>query len=587
MSRKSASRSKAPSKAASKKPTTVAAPTTLAARVQAYVKLFSQRADVRVAASSQKRGARRARFVEGTPDDLQAFAAELGALTWTWTLHDDPPARSSEPISRGGGLALELTNLGDFDDEDGEGGSSVVFDAPTAEGTARLVSKRGGLAVEFSYGGKATAFPSFEAYVTTGARCAFTWYWQQGVAQGKQLLAELRANSLPKTTARAELVALFGTRGVDRGMAESLCDWLGPDAVLLHERPGVTRASTGTAPPAPTSGKANRTLTLRFVVDGGDGSTPVASSDRLLRWGMGLVVALDPASGIERWRWEVGAATLKHTPGSIQNVFVIGPHVAVLQHESEASVMLTWLEGKRVVQKLELYKPSANVYVRGATSSEDLVVLLTDERIAAYRASAKQPVYKLACADGSGLVGGPGWFVVEHGYDRFSVHTTKTGKLAWQGEGNVRAGDRTRIVVHHEARLHALSAATGKPQWHSPLALSDDHAFGVALTADAVFVANTTTGQVHCLEAATGTVRWTIKQKCANTSLLVHAGLVWLIDHANRLTAIAPADGRVVSTAPSKHAAAALAGGDGWIAVEAREGYLGKVECYDVPASLS
>jgi hypothetical protein len=81
--------------------------------------------------------------------------------------------------------------------------------------------------------GTFTPFPSFDAYVTAGARKAFTWYWQVGDREGTALLDRLLATSVDPGTPPGELVTMLEARGAGPAEARALVDWLGEDVVVL------------------------------------------------------------------------------------------------------------------------------------------------------------------------------------------------------------------------------------------------------------------------------------------------------------------------------------------------------------------
>lgn len=76
-------------------------------------------------------------------------------------------------------------------------------------------------------------FASFEAYVTAGARKAFTWYWQVDDREGGELLDRLLATSVDPGTPPDELATMLEARGATPAEARALVEWLGEDVVVL------------------------------------------------------------------------------------------------------------------------------------------------------------------------------------------------------------------------------------------------------------------------------------------------------------------------------------------------------------------
>ena len=127
-------------------------------------------------------------------------------------------------------------------------------------------------------------------------------------------------------------------------------------------------------------------------------------------------------------------------------------------------------------------------------------------------------------------------------------------------------------------------ARTGKLRWHSALVLSDS--FGAEI-GTSIFVVSCGTQRVHCLDIATGAELWAVKQPCLLATPFLHSGLLWVINGADRLTALSIADGSVIATAGASEASPSgkFAGGQGWIAIETWEDSMGAIECYDLPSA--
>lgn len=210
----------------------------LAARMRAYVHLFARRTDVRIVESEIGDGVGAEALDPRVPADVRAFAERHGTLTLRWK-HLDTPTHSE----LGGAFAFSARSLGSFDpapwaeQREAPFSAFTTFDDVIAEGNGWLVLAEGAreavVGFENANDGTFTPFPSFDAYVTAGARKAFTWYWPVGDGQGADLLDRLLEISVDPGTPPAELVTMLEARGATPDEARALVDWLGADVVVL------------------------------------------------------------------------------------------------------------------------------------------------------------------------------------------------------------------------------------------------------------------------------------------------------------------------------------------------------------------
>jgi hypothetical protein len=227
--------------------------TTLAARLRAFVQTLAQRPDivvlehdVRPGLSPERADDLREEWFWLVPEELVQFAREIGGLTFTWALasraHD---LEGYSEGSRGGRL-----NLGPFEKfsylyNNGNWPSHAASFAPldrmVAEGLGGLMRPRDlsappRMVFDDSSANKLVEMDSWERYVTRGARSAFCWFWQVDDRLGREILAQLRSQSLTPDVGADALRARLLAAGLERVMADEMLEWLGADAVLLFAR---------------------------------------------------------------------------------------------------------------------------------------------------------------------------------------------------------------------------------------------------------------------------------------------------------------------------------------------------------------
>ncbi len=213
-----------------------------------YLRVLAQRPDIQVYKHRPGRPtpSNVLRRLQGRiPDEALAFAAGVGPLEFNWVFKSAMAEQSNYSDGYNGGR-VALVGFENFrwyakpswqEDEDFECDS--MFDDFVAEGNTRLSYDVGqeptDAALVFDNANDCARYPlgSIEEYITSGAKAAFTWYWQMGPGE---FTDDLLRSSIARKTAPETIRALLVARGLQAAQAAALVKWLGDDVVVLLHR---------------------------------------------------------------------------------------------------------------------------------------------------------------------------------------------------------------------------------------------------------------------------------------------------------------------------------------------------------------
>ena len=230
---------------------------TLVERLDAWVKAFSTRTDVKVL--SHKRGKAwkaAANSIYGGAE-LESFYTAANGYALEWCPKDQPELVSSlnilsytstvvvfKPFRAAGGFEAKYADAMRLD--------AVLTKNYTLAARVKVSSKTATILSAFT----GRTFPSLDAYLTEGARALFAKGWQWGDASVRKTLpwfpegntswqpaetlrTTLEARSPSADTSLEALRALLIARSLTPEEAETLVSWLGVDARLAITRDGA------------------------------------------------------------------------------------------------------------------------------------------------------------------------------------------------------------------------------------------------------------------------------------------------------------------------------------------------------------
>jgi outer membrane protein assembly factor BamB len=535
----------------------------LATRVRAWIDAFQRRPDVVVNAQLAPglAAAQVASLDRRVPADLAAFATECGRLELTWAFANRD-TRGYSPGAHGGRIVLRPSaRFFEAAWLPAPFREMLIFDDVVAEGSGVLLSEQpdtASVAFHDSGASESLTFESVTEYITRGARHAFAWYWQRDGRDSREILDELRAHSLDRSTLPGDLVDALVAAGTPGDTAAMLVEWLGSDATLL---------APGTPRPKAEPLRPRWTTTVEGATD-----RPVAGA-ATIALKTSAIVALDTGTGQVRWESPLEARSLAHTGASI--VALVGARTLwwldaatgaeQARVEADADLDTVVADGDRVVA---ISGPALTRMDR--TTYEDVpIVPPPASRMLAWDAHTRAPRFDVELAAGTratyaSLIAphtliATSWLSETHRPRYGALVCGARGETLWSsalGEPG-ETGPGLFVESGDEDQRVWIDPATGAERHRWPLA------YGVVgVREGAVVEATGEGGVVTCWDAATGARRWRVESVWADASVsevLVHRGQIW-IAHDHGLHVLALADGALVVTTARCYSQLAAAG---------------------------
>jgi hypothetical protein len=228
----------------------------LLARLDAWVKAFSRRPDVKVLAHKRGKPWKAAEGSIYAGPEIASFYGAANGYTFEWCPKDQPDLVSSLNIPSYTATAVVFQPFRPMGSFEAAYADAMLLDAvPSKNRTVAARPKPSSKSATILSHFTGRTFDSFDAYLTEGARAAFAKGWQWGDAAtraklpwfpegntswqpAETLRASLEARApaadTPLEALRAQLIA----RSLSADEAETLSSWLGPDARVTMVRDG-------------------------------------------------------------------------------------------------------------------------------------------------------------------------------------------------------------------------------------------------------------------------------------------------------------------------------------------------------------